>query len=51
MATKTPSDFLQASDITGITFWLISMAVLGMAVFLFLERKAIKNFLRKPITL
>jgi bacteriorhodopsin len=51
MATKTPSDFLQASDITGITFWLISMAVLGMAVFLFLERKATKNFWRKPITL
>ena len=42
---------LQQSDITGITFWLISMALLATTVFFFIERNSVKASWRTSVTL
>ncbi|NKA16646.1 MAG: biphenyl 2,3-dioxygenase, partial [Alphaproteobacteria bacterium] len=42
---------LQSSDLTGITFWLISMALLATTVFFFIERNSVKASWRTSITL
>jgi len=42
---------LQQSDITGITFWLISMALLATTVFFFMERNSVKASWRTSVTL
>ncbi|MFM8244623.1 MAG: bacteriorhodopsin-like [Candidatus Fonsibacter sp.] len=42
---------LQQSDITGISFWLISMALLATTVFFFIERNSVKASWRTSVTL
>ena len=42
---------LQSSDITGITFWLISMALLASTFFFFIERNSVKASWRTSMTL
>ncbi len=42
---------LQSSDLTGITFWLISMALLAATTFFFLERNSVKASWRISMTL
>jgi bacteriorhodopsin len=41
---------LQSNDFTGITFWLVSMAMLAGAVFFFLERNTVAASWRTPVT-
>jgi bacteriorhodopsin len=50
MTTKT-SMFLQASDLTGVSFWLISMALLATTVFFFIERSTVKASWKTSVTL
>jgi len=42
---------LQSSDITGITFWLISMALLASTFFFCIERNSVKASWRTSMTL
>ena len=41
---------LQSNDFTGITFWLVSMAMLAGAVFFFLERNTVAATWRTSVT-
>ena len=42
---------LASNDFTGITFWLVSMALLASTVFFFIERNSVKASWRTSITL
>ena len=42
---------LQSSDLTGISFWLISMALLASTFFFFIERNSVKASWRTSMTL
>ena len=42
---------LQSGDLTGITFWLISMAMLATTVFFFIERNSVKASWRTSVTI
>ena len=42
---------LASNDVTGITFWLVSMALLASTVFFFIERNSVKASWRTSITL
>ena len=41
---------LASNDFTGISFWLISMALLASTVFFFIERNSVKASWRTSIT-
>ncbi len=42
---------LASNDFTGISFWLISMALLASTVFFFIERNSVKVSWRTSMTL
>jgi len=42
---------LASNDFTGISFWLISMALLASTVFFFIERNSVKASWRTSMTL
>ena len=43
--------FLATNDFTGISFWVISMAMLAATVFFFVERNSVKASWRTSVTL
>ena len=42
---------LQPGDLVGISFWVISMAMLAATVFFFVERNSVKASWRTSVTL
>ena len=42
---------LQPGDVVGISFWVISMAMLAATVFFFVERNSVKASWRTSVTL